>query len=121
MIIHYFGEGAIIVKKLITLLLALVMVLGLLAGCQTVGGPGETTPPVVTDPPMDLPTDPPNLKEVIATTDITGGEEFLKYTLTQEHADGFSADLVALEDALMAGTDWDLVESLDEKLDETVN
>ena len=108
-------------KKLITLLLALVMVLGLFAGCQTASGPGETTPPVVTDPPMDLPTDPPYLKEVIATTDITGGEEHLEYTLTQEHADGFSADLAALEDALMAGTDWDLVESLDEKLNETVS
>lgn len=112
-------------KKLLSLLLAIMMVLSLLSGCvnllpllnrltdSAVTDPTQFSEPEVTDP-----TDPPASEKPVATTEVEGYEKYLDYTLNQKDVDAFYAGLEALEDALLNGDDWDVAEKLEEDLDE---
>lgn len=112
-------------KKLLSLLLAIMMVLSLLTGCVNlpqllnrltdfaVTDPTQFSEPEVTDP-----TDSPALEKPVATTEVEGYEKYLDYTLNQKDVDAFYAGLEALEDALLNGDDWDVAEKLEEDLDE---
>ena len=103
-------------KKLLSLLLALIMVLSLFAGCRNEQTP--PTEPAGTEPPQVVVPEPPVMDREVANTDVKGFEKYLEYTLTQEDADKFYNDLDTLSDALLEGVDWASVEALEEKLDE---
>ncbi len=112
-------------KKLLSLLLAIMMVLSLLSGCvnllpllNRLTGSAVTDPTQFSEPEVTDPTDPPAPEKPVATTEVEGYEKYLDYTLNQKDVDAFYAGLEALEDALLNGDDWDVAEKLEEDLDE---
>ncbi len=93
-------------KKILALFLCVVMVLSLFAGCNQ--NP-QSIEPDATEPPAT---------GVVATTDVEGYEKYLNYTLSEADTEAFYDALQALENCLLAGSDWERAEALEEQLDE---